>query len=589
MTAPLRNIRLLGKESKYIDRLSHTAGLIYYDTTNQTLRLQTGERQQQMVATQSWASSLLDTKAPINNPTFTGTVSGISATMVGLGNVTNESKATMFADPTFTGTVSGVSASMVGLGNVTNESKATMFADPTFTGTVSGVTAAMVGLGNVTNESKATMFADPTFTGTVTLPGAAIIPGYATELYVSTVISNLVDAAPATLDTLNELAAALNDDANFAATVTTALGTKAPVENPTFNGVVTLGVQQLVFDRTVGDNWIGTSVVIENGNISVFEPPTGFNNWLNSLEPGDQFTIQPGGQELTVASTNSSNPLTFLITTEEVIDETPGEGLMTSFWITSFTQNDGPAEIVGVTKAMVGLANVTNESKATMFTDPTFTGLTTTNNLTVNGTATLALPALSVDSTLAFGSGATSYDGSTARTLGVAENVLLRFEAIDYDLNAVTLANSTATQSLSTANPVTFISFGKVYIIETEFELTTTGTTSHTERITLVAPGGVSLYSVITRRSIGGTTASVVNTHRVTAPGTTVITGALTTAQTATYTIRTTLQTILAGGTYAVQLSFSAAPGGTSTVVYSQTRVRESIAREPPIPLAGSF
>ena len=62
-----------------------------------------------------------------------------------------------------------ISATSVGLGNVTNESKATMFTNPTFTGTVSGVTAAMVGLGNVTNESKATMFANPTFTGTTTL------------------------------------------------------------------------------------------------------------------------------------------------------------------------------------------------------------------------------------------------------------------------------------------------------------------------------------------------------------------------------------------------------------------------------------
>jgi hypothetical protein len=75
-----------------------------------------------------------DNKAPINNPTFTGTVNGVTATMVGLGNVTNESKTIMFADPTFTGTVSGVTASMVDLGNVTNESKTIMFTDPTFTG-----------------------------------------------------------------------------------------------------------------------------------------------------------------------------------------------------------------------------------------------------------------------------------------------------------------------------------------------------------------------------------------------------------------------------------------------------------------------
>ena len=104
------------------------------------------------------------------SPTFTGTVTGVSASAVGLGNVTNESKATMFTNPTFTGTVSGITATMVGLGNVTNESKAIMFTSPTFTGTVSGITASMVGLGNVTNESKATMFTSPTFTGTVTIP-----------------------------------------------------------------------------------------------------------------------------------------------------------------------------------------------------------------------------------------------------------------------------------------------------------------------------------------------------------------------------------------------------------------------------------
>jgi len=151
-------------------------------------------------------TTALGTKAPINNPTFTGTVGGITkamvglgnvlnvaqepaitagttaqyfrgdktfqtlnATAVGLGNVTNESKATMFASPTFTGTVAGVTATHVGLGNVTNESKATMFSSPTFTGTVAGVTATHVGLGNVTNESKATMFSSPTFTGTTTL------------------------------------------------------------------------------------------------------------------------------------------------------------------------------------------------------------------------------------------------------------------------------------------------------------------------------------------------------------------------------------------------------------------------------------
>ena len=48
----------------------------------------------------------------------------------------------------------------------------------------------------------------------------------ATQTYVNTAVSNLVDAAPGTLDTLNELAAALGDDPNFATTIATSIGTK---------------------------------------------------------------------------------------------------------------------------------------------------------------------------------------------------------------------------------------------------------------------------------------------------------------------------------------------------------------------------
>jgi len=65
---------------------------------------------------------------------------------------------------------SNTTASDVSLGNVTNESKSTMFASPTFTGTVAGVTKSHVGLGNVTNESKATMFADAALTSNPTAP-----------------------------------------------------------------------------------------------------------------------------------------------------------------------------------------------------------------------------------------------------------------------------------------------------------------------------------------------------------------------------------------------------------------------------------
>jgi hypothetical protein len=49
---------------------------------------------------------------------------------------------------------------------------------------------------------------------------------FATETYVTTQVNNLVDSAPGTLDTLNELAAALGDDANFSTTVTNSIASK---------------------------------------------------------------------------------------------------------------------------------------------------------------------------------------------------------------------------------------------------------------------------------------------------------------------------------------------------------------------------
>ena len=56
---------------------------------------------------------------------------------------------------------------------------------------------------------------------------------------ISNAVDSLVDGAPALLNTLNELAAAINDDANYTTTITTALGTKAPLASPDLTGTPT--------------------------------------------------------------------------------------------------------------------------------------------------------------------------------------------------------------------------------------------------------------------------------------------------------------------------------------------------------------
>lgn len=66
-----------------------------------------------------------------------------------------------------------------------------------------------------------------TNTGTSTEANIGIdLSAYYTSSQVDSAISAIVDSAPSTLNTLNELAAALGNDANYAATISTALGNK---------------------------------------------------------------------------------------------------------------------------------------------------------------------------------------------------------------------------------------------------------------------------------------------------------------------------------------------------------------------------
>jgi hypothetical protein len=68
----------------------------------------------------------------------------------------------------------------------------------------------------------------------------------ATQAYAdtaaATAAANLVDSAPATLDTLNELAAALGDDPNFATTVTNSIAAKADESDLTSHETATTNV-----------------------------------------------------------------------------------------------------------------------------------------------------------------------------------------------------------------------------------------------------------------------------------------------------------------------------------------------------------
>ena len=102
---------------------------------------------------------------------------------------------------------------------------------------------------------------------------------------ISTAISDLVDTAPATLDTLNELAAALGDDANFASTVTTNLGQKlGATATVTLTGDVTAGATAFSSNSLSLSTTVAASVTapyLEVANASVYMEVSNTNTLVN--------------------------------------------------------------------------------------------------------------------------------------------------------------------------------------------------------------------------------------------------------------------------------------------------------------------
>ena len=91
----------------------------------------------------------------------------------------------------------------------------------------------------------------------------------ATTAYVVDKITTLIGGAPSTLNDLNELAAAINDDANYNSTLTTALGTKLPKSGGTMTGNLSFGDNDKAIFGAGSDLWIysdGTDSYIEERN-----------------------------------------------------------------------------------------------------------------------------------------------------------------------------------------------------------------------------------------------------------------------------------------------------------------------------------
>jgi hypothetical protein len=103
-------------------------------------------------------------------------------------------------------------------------------------------------LGTSTASTTYAPLASPALTGTPTAPTAAANTNttqIATTAYVQTEINDLIASSPAALDTLNELAAALGNDASFSTTVTNSIATKLPLAGGTMSGAIAMGTNKI--------------------------------------------------------------------------------------------------------------------------------------------------------------------------------------------------------------------------------------------------------------------------------------------------------------------------------------------------------
>ncbi len=139
---------------------------------------------------------------------------------------------------------------------------------------------------DATNVTAAGALMDSELTDLAGVKGVTI-SDLATVSYVDTEVAGIVDSAPGTLDTLNELAAALGDDANFSTTVTNSIATKLPLAGGTLTGDLTLddgagASPSIIFKNASDETWS-----IFNGSQGVFNIREGTTDRLEFAAGGD--------------------------------------------------------------------------------------------------------------------------------------------------------------------------------------------------------------------------------------------------------------------------------------------------------------
>lgn len=166
---------------------------------------------------------------------------------------------------------------------------------------------------------------------------------YATTTYVGTQIANLVASAPATLDTLNELAAALGNDAAFSTTVSTALGNRLRVD------INTQGLSATLQGYGRTNLGLGTAATANTGDFAAASHTHSIANvtGLQTALDGKQASGSYAASVHTHIISDVTGLQTALDGKQASLGFTPYNATNPSGYISSYTETDTLATVTG--------------------------------------------------------------------------------------------------------------------------------------------------------------------------------------------------------------------------------------------------